>query len=115
MFDLVLEKKEQELPVIAYWQINQFYDKEEVEWVDKKTIRLHGINEGKMFSVVYDMTEEKEVVIKPPIPLSLEWHKLTNWRNAERIFKYNREDWENWKKQKEIPYYVVQRVEETLG
>jgi hypothetical protein len=47
----------------------------------------------------------------PPIPLSPEWHKLTDWRNAEELYKNYLPYWNEWKSKGIIPINVILRVE----
>ena len=49
--------------------------------------------------------------IHSQIPTSVEWHKLTNWRNAEALYKFDRAIWESFKREGKIPIDVLMRVE----
>ena len=55
---------------------------------------------------------EDEVYIKPPIPLSIEWHRLTDWAEAAQLYTTAKFTWDEWKNKGLIPFTVVQRVEE---
>ena len=41
---------------------------------------------------------------------SLEWHRLTEWRHAEEVYKYRRNLWNKWHKKGYIPFSVEMRV-----
>ena len=41
---------------------------------------------------------------------SVEWHRLTEWRHAEEVYKNNRTLWNKWHKKGYIPYEVEMRV-----
>ncbi len=153
---LVIAEGQNILPEIREWQIKQYYDKEEVEWLDKDTILLHGMNEGRKFRVVKDSEDvfetqdlpkianwqirefwnrndykfiapnivertdgrrwkvyngESVAPLSSPIPQSVEWHKATNWRHAKLLYATLPTVWNEWKKNKLIPHYVIARVE----
>lgn len=98
----------EDLPEIADWQIEQFFDRKEVKWVGKEMIK---ISDGRSFRVSYTTPKDKAVRIRKQIPVSVEWHKLTNWRNAKELAKEYPSLWESWKEKKAVPYWVVLRVE----
>lgn len=108
---LQLVNEEVVLPEVKKYDVKNFWDKEEIEWIDDETIALHGLNEGKQFNVVVKPAEET-IYITPPIPQSVEWHRLTNWRHAEELYEYYRDTWCRWKRESAIPYQVILRVEE---
>ena len=58
-----------------------------------------------------EFEREKTIYITRPIPLSPEWHKLTNWRNAEELYKNFLPYWNEWKSKSIIPINVILRVE----
>lgn len=103
---------EENLPEVEKYRIYELWDKEEVEWLDDETIILHGINEGRKFKVVRQADERKKVLHSPPLPLSPEWHILTNWRHAEEVYVNYPAVWREWVVQSIIPWYVIERVKE---
>lgn len=110
MIDILEE--EYGLPEVEKYRIYELWDKEEVEWLDDETIILHGMNEGRKFKVVRQADERKKVLHTPPLPLSIEWHKLTNWRHAEEVYVNYPAVWKEWKYSYQIPYYIISKVEE---
>ena len=111
MLDLDIIENEIALPEIREWQIKQYYDKEEVEWLDKDTILLHGINEGRKFRVVRGTKEEKITRIKPQIPQAVVWHQATNWKHAKELYKNYEWLWNSWKECGYIPYHIIAATE----
>lgn len=110
MIDILEE--EYGLPEVEKYRIYELWDKEEVEWLDDETIILHGLNEGRKFKVVRKQDRRDVVVIKPQVPLSPEWHKLTNWHHAEEVYVNYPAVWREWVIQSIIPWQIIERVRE---
>lgn len=45
--------------------------------------------------------------IPEPIPLAIEWHRLTSWRHAKKL-----QVWKQWKDKGLIPLDVLKQVEQ---
>ena len=105
MIDLL----EEELRVyeVEDWKIPQLWDEKEIKWISEDKI----IVQHRAFKVLRGTTPQKNITMLPPIPLSPEWHKLTDWRNAEELYKNFLPYWNEWKSKGIIPINVILRVE----
>lgn len=93
------------------WKIPQLWDEKEIKWISKDKI----IVQQRAFKVIHGAAPQKNMTIIHPVPLSPDWHRLTNWRSAEELYKNYLPYWKEWKRKSIIPYWVIEKVEGEEG
>lgn len=58
-------------------------------------------------------TPVKEYTMLAPIPESIEWHRLTMFREVGKLKTLNPALYADWKKRGLIPYYIVKKENES--
>lgn len=56
--------------------------------------------------------KEVSVTITNPVPDSVVWHRATQWRHADELYRNNRAAWNKMKAKAQIPIDVILRVED---
>ena len=105
MIDLLEE--EVRVYEVEDYRIPQLWDEEEVKWLSEDKI----IVQRRVFKVIHTGKLKNNATITSPLPLSVEWHRLTNWRHAEELYTNYLSTWNKWKKKSLIPNWVIERVE----
>ena len=106
---------------IQPWQIKAYYESWQVEYLENNIVRITDSMNGKirLFKLVEDNSNPEQliyptnvIIIQQPIPTTIEWHELTNWRHAKRLSVQYPNVWKQWKEKNLIPLNVLKRVEE---
>ncbi len=106
---------------IQPWQIKAYYESWQVEYLENNIVRITDSMNGKirLFKLVEDNSNPEQliyptnvIIIQQPIPTTIEWHELTNWRHAKRLSVQYPNVWKKWKEKNLIPLNVLKRVEE---
>lgn len=106
---------------IQPWQIESYYEPWQVEYLENNIVRVTDSIDGKirLFRLVEDNTSPAQSIypIRPikipePIPLAVEWHRLTSWRHAKKLSVQYPQVWKQWKDKGLIPLDVLKQVEQ---
>ena len=53
-----------------------------------------------------------EIHARGLIPTAINWHKATNFRQIEKVYKYHRPIYDSWIKKGLIPDYAIEKVKQ---
>lgn len=106
---------------IQPWQIESYYEPWQVEYLEDNIVRVTDSVDGKipLFRLVGDNINPEQLIyptrimrIPEPIPLAIEWHRLTSWRHAKKLSVLYPQVWKQWKDKGLIPLDVLNQVEQ---
>lgn len=102
------------LKSITQNQINTYYDTWQVKYLPDNKVEITDrcSKEIRTFQIVPESESNVKIIkIKQPIPKSIDWHRLTNWKCAKELYTNARTTWDEFKEEGLIPERVIADTE----